>query len=82
MHLHKICHRMIHALFAEKYLAEHLNSIEALRAHPAIQSFLEFIEAKHPSFDVRVRRNKNMQHRATPDLTETLSQRPSPQQPS
>jgi hypothetical protein len=61
--LHKICHRMIHALFSEKYLAEHLNTIEALRRHPGMQSFLEFIEEKAPSFDVRARRNKEKQQR-------------------
>jgi hypothetical protein len=44
--LHKICHRMIHALISEKPLAAHLNTIKALRAHPAMQSFLEFIEDK------------------------------------
>jgi hypothetical protein len=32
--LHKLCHGMIHTLFSEKYLAEHLNTIEALRRHP------------------------------------------------
>jgi hypothetical protein len=56
--LHKICHRMIHARFSEKYLAEHLKTIEALRTHPRIQSFLDFIEEKPSSFDVGVRRNK------------------------
>ena len=61
--LHKICHSMIHALFSEKYLAEHLNTIETLRAHPEIRSFLKFIEAKDPSFDARVRRNKKKRHR-------------------
>jgi hypothetical protein len=66
--LHKICHRMIHALFSEKYLAEHLNTIEALRAHPDIRSFLEFIAAKPPSFDARVRRNKDKRHRDQPGI--------------
>lgn len=66
--LHKICHRMIHALFSEKYLAEHLNTIEALRAHHEMQSFLEFIEDKPPSFDVRVRRNKEKQQRDKPGI--------------
>jgi hypothetical protein len=66
--LHKICHRMIHALFSEKLLAEHLNTIEALRAHPAMQSFLEFIAEKPPSFDVRVRRNKEKKQRDKPAL--------------
>jgi hypothetical protein len=61
--LHKICHRMIHALFSERYLAKNLNTIEALRAHPAMQSFLEFLEDKPPSFDVRVRTDKTKHHR-------------------
>jgi hypothetical protein len=64
--LHKICHRMIHALFSEKLLAEHLNTIEALRAHPAMQPFLEFIVEKPVSFDVRVRRNKEKKPRDKP----------------
>ena len=66
--LHKICHRMIHALFSEKFLVEHLNTIEALRAHPAMQSFLEFIEDKPPSFDVRVRGNKEKRQREKPGI--------------
>ncbi len=56
--LHKIYHRMIHALFSEKYLAEHRNTTEALGTHPQMQSFLAFIEEKLPSFDVGVRRRK------------------------
>ena len=63
--LHKICHRMIHALFSEKDLAEHLNTIEALRTHPQMQSFLDFIEEKPPSFDAGVRRNKEKKQRQT-----------------
>jgi hypothetical protein len=54
---------MIHALFSEKYLAEQLNTIEALRAHPEMQSFIEFIEEKPPNFDVRVQRNKDKKQR-------------------
>lgn len=66
--LHRICHRMIHALFSEKYLAEHLNTIETLRAHPEMQSFLAFIAEKPPSFDARVRRNKEKQQRDKPGI--------------
>jgi hypothetical protein len=61
--LHKICHRMIHALFSEKCLAEHINMIEALRTHPRMQSFLVFIEDKPPSFDAGVRKNKEKKQR-------------------
>ncbi|MDQ3830375.1 MAG: HNH endonuclease [Candidatus Tectomicrobia bacterium] len=66
--LHKICHHMIHALFSEKYLAERLNTIEALTAHPEMQSFLEFIEDKPPSFDVRVRSSKDKKQRDKPGI--------------
>jgi hypothetical protein len=61
--LHKICHRMIHALFSEKYLAENLNTIESLRAHPEMQAFLGFIEDKPSGFDVKVRRKKGKKPR-------------------
>jgi type IV secretory pathway component VirB8 len=62
---------MIHALFSEKYLAEHLNTIEALSTHPQMQSFLDFIEEKPPSFDVRVRRNKKKKQRQKQNSTIT-----------
>jgi hypothetical protein len=54
---------MIHALFSERYLVERLNTIDALRAHPAMQSFLKFIEGKPPNFDVRVRSDQAKQDR-------------------
>jgi hypothetical protein len=59
---------MIHALFSEKYLAEHLNIIKALRAHPEMQSFLEFIEEKPPSFDMQVRSNKEKRQKDKPGI--------------
>jgi hypothetical protein len=40
-------------------LAEYLNTIESLRAHPEMQAFLGFIEDKPSGFDVKVRRNKD-----------------------
>jgi hypothetical protein len=58
LRLHALCHRMIHALFSAQELAEHFHTMEALRAHPAMQAFLQFIAAKPPGFDVRVRRPK------------------------
>jgi hypothetical protein len=68
VNLHKVCHRMIHALFSEKYLAEHLNTIETLRRHPQMQPFLEFIAEKPPSFDARVRSNKEKNLRNKPGI--------------
>jgi hypothetical protein len=57
---------MIHALFSEQYLAEHLNTIEALRAHPKMWVFLKFIAEKPASFDVRVRSHKAKRQRDQP----------------
>jgi hypothetical protein len=56
--LEKSCHRMVHALFSEKHLAEHFNTIEVLRGHLQINSFLDSIVKKPPGFDVWVQRNK------------------------
>ncbi|MEM8772543.1 MAG: HNH endonuclease [Pseudomonadota bacterium] len=48
--LHEICHRTIHATFTEADLARQYNSIDALRAHPAIEKFAKWIAKKDPAF--------------------------------
>ena len=42
----RICPRQIHALFTETGLANQLNSVEALLAHPGIQRFVEWLKTK------------------------------------
>lgn len=53
--LHRICHRQVHALFSEAELARHFATAEALRAHPDMARFLDWVRTKPPGFRERVR---------------------------
>ncbi|MEC4891493.1 MAG: HNH endonuclease [Oscillatoria sp. PMC 1051.18] len=50
------CHRQIHALFDNKYLAKNLNTIEKLESEPQMQKFLSWIRKQDPSKRIRVHR--------------------------
>ncbi len=49
-HIHKICHRKIHATFKEKELERTYNTWESLKAHPMISAFILWVQKKDPSF--------------------------------
>jgi hypothetical protein len=49
------CHRHIHATFSEKELALTYNSVNALKAHPRIRRFIDWIEDKPPAFKPKSR---------------------------
>ena len=51
--IHKICHRKIHSVFTERELLKTYHSWEALRAHPDIRFFIEWVSRKPPEFYVR-----------------------------
>lgn len=51
--LHQICHNEIHARFTEAELARDLDSVEALRAHPALSDFLDWVAKRPPGFHAR-----------------------------
>ena len=53
--VHRICHRKIHATFAEKTLAREFSSWEALRRHPEIAAFIRWVADKPADF---YRRNR------------------------
>jgi hypothetical protein len=53
--LHHICHKEIHARFSEGDLARRLNTVEALRAAPELQGFLDWIAKRPPEFTSRVK---------------------------
>jgi hypothetical protein len=53
--LHHICHKEIHARFSEADLARRLNTIDALRAAPELQAYLEWIARRPPAFTSRVK---------------------------
>jgi 5-methylcytosine-specific restriction endonuclease McrA len=58
--LHRICHRQVHALFTETELARQLHQAEALRAHPDMQRFLEWVRRKPNDFFERTRKSERL----------------------
>ncbi|BCQ28127.1 HNH endonuclease (plasmid) [Caballeronia sp. NK8] len=57
--LHRICHRQLHALFTEKELAQCYSSVEALLAHEAVRSFVDWVRTKPDGFYQRTRRARS-----------------------
>lgn len=48
--IHRICHRKIHATFSERELAKDFNTFVALRVHPEIATFIDWLANKPPTF--------------------------------
>ena len=66
--LHQICHSALHARFSEADLARRLNSVEALRGDPALETFLAWVRGKPgdfhaPTRQIGARRNARQRHR-------------------
>lgn len=51
--LHRICHKQIHAVLTEAELARRFNTVEALRSHPQLATFLDWVARRPPGFDGR-----------------------------
>lgn len=51
--LHQICHNEIHATLTETELARDYNTVGALRAHPRLEKFLNWIAKRPNSFHAR-----------------------------
>lgn len=56
--VHPICHRTIHAHFSNAELARGGGEAAALRVHPQIARFLDWIAGKPPDFHARTFRRK------------------------
>ena len=52
--LHHICHKEIHASLTEAELARDYHSIDALRQHPRIAKFINWIKKRPADFNSRV----------------------------
>jgi hypothetical protein len=52
--LHHLCHREIHAALTEAELARDYATVEALRAHPRIARFVDWVARRPPEFTSRV----------------------------
>ena len=56
--VHPICHRTIHATLSNKDLERGYHTAEALRAHPEIAKFVDWVRGKPPDFQAPTRRRK------------------------
>ena len=61
--LHRVCHRQIHALLTETQVARQFNTVEALREHPELATFLDWVKTKPDDFMVRTRKSAQMRRR-------------------
>ena len=52
--LHHICHKEIHATLTEAELARRYNTVEALRTHPRLAGFIDWVAKRPPQFLSRV----------------------------
>jgi hypothetical protein len=52
--LHQICHSEIHASLTETELARSFNTIDALRGHPRLARFIDWVARRPPEFRSRV----------------------------
>ena len=48
--VHKICHRKIHATLSERELGNHFYSWTALKQHPEIATFVNWVASKPATF--------------------------------
>ena len=56
--VHPICHRTIHATLSNKEIERSYASAEALRAHPEIARFIQWVSDKDPDFHAPTKRRK------------------------
>ncbi|HEU0221776.1 MAG TPA: HNH endonuclease [Paracoccaceae bacterium] len=51
--MHRMCHDEIHAVLTEAEIARDFATPEALRAHPRLARFIEWVKDKDPGFHAR-----------------------------
>jgi hypothetical protein len=57
--LHRTCHRQIHAILTESQLAQNYSTIDALRTHPEIAKFIEWVSNKPNHIQAAIRRSRD-----------------------
>jgi len=62
-HLHRICHKQIHAVLTETELARSHHTVEALLAHPDIATFVAWVRGKPPEFRGRAFKSDRLRRR-------------------
>ena len=61
--LHRIFHRQVHALLTEIELARQYGTVEALRQHPQLQTFVAWAKSEPENFFVRTHKRTRVQRR-------------------
>ena len=61
--VHQICHNEIHSVLTEAELARSYATPEALRAHPALRRFADWVSDKDPAFHARTVGNHRRRRR-------------------
>lgn len=56
--LHQICHNEIHATLSETELARAYHTVEALRSHPRLETFLRWVAKRPPDFHSKTPGNR------------------------
>ena len=57
--LHRACHKQVHALFTETELARNYATPQALRAHPEMARFIEWVQDKPNDFNPPTRLSRS-----------------------
>lgn len=58
VYVHRACHKQIHALFTETELAKNYPSPQALRAHPEMARFINWVKNKPSEFNPPTKRSR------------------------
>lgn len=61
--LHRVCHQKIHTTLTERELARHYNTWEALKAHPDIAIFIDWVAKRPVDYLDRNRKTSRMRRR-------------------
>ena len=56
--MHRACHKQVHALFTETELARHYPTPQALREHPEVKRFINWVQDKPSHFNPPTRRSR------------------------
>jgi len=57
--MHRACHKQVHALFTETELARNYPNVQALREHPEMARFINWVQDKPSDFNPPTRRSRN-----------------------
>jgi len=60
--MHRACHKQVHALFTEIELAKYYSTVQALREHPEITKFINWVRDKPSDFNPPTRRSRSKLH--------------------